>query len=625
MALADGVSFQAAAAGTGSFTLGAARASFLTIVQAIAAGEIVDGQSGIPYLAQDSLSAPTQREWGHGTAHADGSFTRTTPLVTVNGSTVATGTPLNFSVAPFVSFTVLSEDLTLAALGGRTVLTGNLSLYVNASTGSDSYNGLLATFTGGVNGPKATLQNAFITAGGDYDYAAQYFATINAAAGSYIGFGVVPTNATIVYLVGAGSSLVTITDGPNDGIINSGECVGIDISGGIILQVQGVALEKFNADDTANIAIYVGGSTMVLAGDVKFISNNQVGFSEIVANSYLQIFQNAGSTFIEMNGKEYSGVLGGQFGAVIYDAGDWQISGTPDTLDNGFLVCESATYVSVSAAYTAATPPIGKRFSLTGGAKAFSHDGPGTLGLSYFPGTLAGTCDASSSYDDWLFGQPLSGAPTTSNIAAGEWGLFKDTTQATGSGVVLAYNDAGTIVGVGGGTPGGSSGDIQYNDGAGGFGANSTLSVATDGRILGPDGGIGSTQAAYAFQSDSTSGLYRNSTTGYLGFFQGNFKIVSWAYSAGFVISQSMGFKWSSVDLNSESSPDTGLARESAGVVKVTDGNSGYGAIDTNGYSASGAPGISVTITTAKITPVTGANGSMTFVNGILTAQTQAT
>jgi len=36
-------------------------------------------------------------------------------------------------------------------------------------------------------------------------------------------------------------------------------------------------------------------------------------------------------------------------------------------------------------------------------------------------------------------------------------------------------------------------------------------------------------------------------------------------------------------------------------------------------------PGISAVITTAKITPVTGANGSMTFVNGILTAQTQAT
>lgn len=35
-------------------------------------------------------------------------------------------------------------------------------------------------------------------------------------------------------------------------------------------------------------------------------------------------------------------------------------------------------------------------------------------------------------------------------------------------------------------------------------------------------------------------------------------------------------------------------------------------------------PGITVTVTTAKLTPG-GANGSMTFTNGILTAQTAAT
>lgn len=39
---------------------------------------------------------------------------------------------------------------------------------------------------------------------------------------------------------------------------------------------------------------------------------------------------------------------------------------------------------------------------------------------------------------------------------------------------------------------------------------------------------------------------------------------------------------------------------------------------------AANAPGISITITTAKLT-VAGTNGSMTFTNGILTAQTQAT
>lgn len=47
--------------------------------------------------------------------------------------------------------------------------------------------------------------------------------------------------------------------------------------------------------------------------------------------------------------------------------------------------------------------------------------------------------------------------------------------------------------------------------------------------------------------------------------------------------------------------------------------------IDAATYSVGATPGISATITTARLTPVTGAQGSMTFINGILTAQTQAT
>src|SRR3989339_187522 len=46
--------------------------------------------------------------------------------------------------------------------------------------------------------------------------------------------------------------------------------------------------------------------------------------------------------------------------------------------------------------------------------------------------------------------------------------------------------------------------------------------------------------------------------------------------------------------------------------------------IDGQSFSVNGTAGISATITTAQLTPG-GAQGSMTFVNGILTAQTQAT
>ena len=45
-----------------------------------------------------------------------------------------------------------------------------------------------------------------------------------------------------------------------------------------------------------------------------------------------------------------------------------------------------------------------------------------------------------------FLGIPISGTPTTSNLYSGQSGLFKDTTQSTGLGIGLWYNDAGTMV-----------------------------------------------------------------------------------------------------------------------------------------------------------------------------------
>ena len=74
-------------------------------------------------------------------------------------------------------------------------------------------------------------------------------------------------------------------------------------------------------------------------------------------------------------------------------------------------------------------------------------------------------------------------------------------------------------------------------------------------------------------------------------------------------------------------SVDAGISRTGAGVLAVGNGTQGdaSGTINATGFQSGGTAGISATITTTKVTPVTGANGSMTFVNGILTAQTQAT
>jgi hypothetical protein len=62
---------------------------------------------------------------------------------------------------------------------------------------------------------------------------------------------------------------------------------------------------------------------------------------------------------------------------------------------------------------------------------------------------------------------------------------------------------------------------------------------------------------------------------------------------------------------------------QGAQIVTVQGTVAGQGA-DISGIQAILAPGISVTVTTAALTLV-GAPGSMTFLNGILTAQVQAT
>jgi len=117
--LVDGVSFTAASSGTGSFVFGSSRASFRTLAQAVTDGSLVDGQT-VAYLAQDSLSNPTQREWGHGTyTNSTLTVARTTILGTHAGGTSA----VNFSVAPIVSLTALAEDLgTIAVNFNETVL-----------------------------------------------------------------------------------------------------------------------------------------------------------------------------------------------------------------------------------------------------------------------------------------------------------------------------------------------------------------------------------------------------------------------------------------------------------------------------------------------------------------------
>jgi hypothetical protein len=132
--LVDGVSFIAASSGTVTFVFGSSRASFLTLAQANTNGVLADGQT-VSYLAQDSLSAPTQREWGHGTySLAGNSVARTTPL----GGTAGVATLVSFTVPPVVSLTALAEDILFGP--PLTLALGTITTNINALTITGTWN-----------------------------------------------------------------------------------------------------------------------------------------------------------------------------------------------------------------------------------------------------------------------------------------------------------------------------------------------------------------------------------------------------------------------------------------------------------------------------------------------------
>ena len=66
----------------------------------------------------------------------------------------------------------------------RTILTADLQLYQDSTLGSDSYNGLSPTFTGGTTGPTYTIQHAIDLAANNYDFANLYGLTISCADGN---------------------------------------------------------------------------------------------------------------------------------------------------------------------------------------------------------------------------------------------------------------------------------------------------------------------------------------------------------------------------------------------------------------------------------------------------------
>ncbi len=280
----------------------------------------------------------------------------------------------------------------------RTRLTANTNFYV-AITGADSNAGTIGS-------PWRTLQHAMDFISSSIDFAG-FIITVNIAAGTFAGFGVKSTTGGgILYFKGAGSGLTTVTDGPNDGIFNFGECISIAVGCGSSLNVN--ALTLVNSGNlsyfrTSLVAIYVPAITFSfnapdnLATDILLDCTGQPDTTQsIIVNIEAQssIFdqgltvKGGGATIFLFFNIQNLGY---------YANGTSTISGNL-TCDAGLSGCFASAALGGTINQWTATP-----WTVTGtvtGQRFIANQGfiNNTFNLNTFPGNVAGQVFGGGSY-----------------------------------------------------------------------------------------------------------------------------------------------------------------------------------------------------------------------------------
>ena len=178
---------------------------------------------------------------------------------------------------------------------------------------------------------------------------------------------------------------------------------------------------------------------------------------------------------------------------------------------------------------------------------------------------------------------PNSGQSLAWNSSASQWQPTSPliTSVFGRSGVVTTQSGDYTLTQIGAGTLSATGGTI-YNNAAG----QNTQIVVQNG-----PGQATSSTASVLWKNNAGSNIaFINWDGGYAEGDGTNYKISLDTATLG--MSSDSLVAWHSVNNVFLGTSDTGLARESAGIVKVTNGASGYGAVDAGGYSASGAAGV---------------------------------
>ena len=197
------------------------------------------------------------------------------------------------------------------AAGGltRTILTGNLNLYQDSTLGSDLYNGLSATYTGGNNGPTYTIQAAVNIAANDYDFVNLYGVEISCADGTipdpeYIFLPTLVglnTAAASQGLTPGYAAIVGNTGSPDNVVCAAAFVYGMGalwlvdgfqltgVEAGIISQPASVALIK-NLDFAGTFATFGGGLGAAILGNGGCISAYDPSYGTISVSSDMPYF-----------------------------------------------------------------------------------------------------------------------------------------------------------------------------------------------------------------------------------------------------------------------------------------------------------------------------------------------
>ncbi len=359
-------------------------------------------------------------------------------------------------------------------------------------------------------------------------------------------------------------------------------------------------------------AVTFGGTTLTSAGGTVY-NNAGTGNTQLIfMNSSSQAANGAGPLLFQNNAGSVMSFINWDGGFAEGDGTNYKISldvATAALSSDAIIAWHSLNNVFAGTIDTGLARGSAGVLTVTNGSSGYGTLNAGALQIQGTPLAAVATSGSASDLGAGTLPAARLPAPTASTL-----GGVEAADCSTGGRFVQKINVDGTETCAtltslqSGGTTLNSAGGTIYNNAATGY----TQLVLQDSSSQ-----AGAGQAQILMQNNAganvmflgpSSGFAVGDGSNWKSLFSGSTQLAS----------NDFNFQFKNVNNTFSGTADLGYARESAGVFKITNGASGYGALDASGYSVSGTAGLTVTKT------VQGASGSctMTFTGGLLTATT---